>query len=100
MIGKDEIGVSKRNIDKEEGGGGEAHHSPSFSCAFVYSAEQEEDIGVSKRKTYSSEEMVSPFLLLLLWLIDQFPIGLFHQESGGGLNDDEVGVSERGREIG
>ena len=77
MIGKDEIGVSKRNIDKEEGGGGGGHHSPSLSCAFVYSAEQEEDIGVSKRKTYSNEEMVSPFLLVLILLIDQFPIGLF-----------------------
>lgn len=51
VMGKEEIGVSKRNIEKAEGCAGEAHHSPSFSVAFVSSAEQEEGIGVSKRNT-------------------------------------------------
>ena len=51
LIGEEKIGLWKRKRDNEEEGGGEVHHSPSFSFAFDYAAEQVEDISVSMGKT-------------------------------------------------
>ena len=49
LIGPEAIGICNRNIDKEEGGQGEVHHS--LTLALACTGQPEDDIPVSKRKT-------------------------------------------------